>query len=120
MRNVALRIEARLARHRRLEPSEGFDPESLAADEPSLSQVFDRAWATSLLREAGRLQAEQAKPRGEEALRRVELLRLRFQEGLPIREIAQSFVIESFPSCVLVDKSGKIVQSESRGGMSRS
>jgi len=94
MRNVALRIEARLARHRRSEPPEGFDLESFAADEPSLSEVFDRAWATSLLREAGRLHAEQAKPRGEEALRRVELLRLRFQEGLPIREIARQWQME--------------------------
>src|SRR5438132_7519502 len=44
-RNVALRVEARLARHRRSEPTDGFDPESLAAIEPSLSQIFDRAWA---------------------------------------------------------------------------
>jgi RNA polymerase sigma-70 factor (ECF subfamily) len=94
VRNVALRIEARLARQRRSEPPEGFDPESLAADEPSLSQVFDRAWATSLLREAGRLQAEQAKSRGQDAFRRVELLRLRFQEGLPIREIARQWQVE--------------------------
>jgi RNA polymerase sigma-70 factor (ECF subfamily) len=94
VRNVALRIEARLARHRRSEPLEGFDPESLAADEPSLSKVFDQAWAISLVREAGRLFAEQAKPRGEEAVRRVELLRLRFQEGLPIREIARRWQVE--------------------------
>lgn len=94
VRNVALRIEARLARHRRSQPPEGFDPESLAADEPSLSQVFDRAWATSLLREAGQLQAEQAKAHGEEALRRLELLRLRFQEGLPIRAIARKWRVE--------------------------
>jgi RNA polymerase sigma factor (sigma-70 family) len=93
-RNVALRIEARLARHRRTEPPEGFDPESLAADEPSLSQIFDRAWAAALLREAGQLQAEQAKQVGGEAPRRVELLRLRFQEGLPIRAIARRWHVE--------------------------
>src|SRR5262249_11740037 len=51
VRNVALRVEARLARHRRLEPPAGFDPEDLVADAPSLSQVFDQAWARSLVRE---------------------------------------------------------------------
>jgi RNA polymerase sigma-70 factor (ECF subfamily) len=94
VRNVALRIEARLARHRRSEAPAGFDPENLAADEPSLSAVFDQAWAISLVREAGQLQAERAKPRGEEAVRRVELLRLRFQEGLPIRAIARRWQVE--------------------------
>src|SRR5437660_55060 len=44
VRNVALRVEARLARQQRSEPPAGFDPENVAADEPSLSQVFDRAW----------------------------------------------------------------------------
>lgn len=93
-RNVALRIEARLARYRRSEPPDGFDPENVAAGEPSLSRVFDRAWAASLLREAGTLQAEQAQSKGQEALRRVELLRLRFQEGLPIRAIARRWHVE--------------------------
>ena len=88
-RKVALRIEARLARQRRAQPPGGFDADSLAADEASLSQIFDRAWAAALLREAAQLQSEQADQAGEEAVRRVELLRLRFQEGLPIREIAR-------------------------------
>jgi RNA polymerase sigma-70 factor (ECF subfamily) len=38
--------------------------------------------------EAARLQRERAAQRGPEALRRVELLRLRFEENLPIRTIA--------------------------------
>jgi RNA polymerase sigma factor (sigma-70 family) len=63
-------------------------PEGHAADETSLSRAFDRAWAQSLLQEAARVQAETAAAGGERAVRRVELLRLRFQEGLPIREIA--------------------------------
>ena len=59
-----------------------------AADETSLSRAFDKAWARSLLKEAARVQAEAANAGGERAVKRVELLRLRFQEGLPIRDIA--------------------------------
>jgi RNA polymerase sigma factor (sigma-70 family) len=62
--------------------------EELLADDTSLSKAFDRAWAVSLLKEAARLQGELAKAAGERAVQRVELLRLRFQEGLPIRDIA--------------------------------
>lgn len=59
------------------------------ADETSLSKAFDKAWARSLLQQAGRVQAEVAAQSGERAVRRVELLRLRFHDGLPIREIAE-------------------------------
>jgi RNA polymerase sigma-70 factor (ECF subfamily) len=59
------------------------------ADEDSLSRVFDRAWAQAVLREAARRHEERAAAHGEEARRRVELLRLRFHEGLPIREVSR-------------------------------
>jgi RNA polymerase sigma-70 factor (ECF subfamily) len=39
--------------------------------------------------EAARLQQQQAGERGPEAVRRVELLRLRFEDNLPIRTIAE-------------------------------
>jgi RNA polymerase sigma-70 factor (ECF subfamily) len=89
VRNVALRIEtARAREHGRQAPS-GLDLENLAGSEESLSRAFDRAWAKSLLREAAVRQEERARHMGEAALKRVELLRLRFHEGLPIREIAR-------------------------------
>jgi DNA-directed RNA polymerase specialized sigma24 family protein len=56
------------------------------ADESSLGKAFDKAWAVGLLREAGRVMAEAADD--ERKRRRVELLKLRFQGGLAIREIA--------------------------------
>lgn len=87
-RNVARRFEARHARHGA--PAEQ-DLEAIADDEPSLSRAFDQAWARTVLREAAARQEAQARragPAGEAALRRVELLRLRFHEGLAIREIA--------------------------------
>jgi RNA polymerase sigma-70 factor (ECF subfamily) len=90
-RNIALRVEARLARSRRTELPEGCHLEGLAADDASLGTVFDRAWAAALLVEAAQRQTERAQQVGQEAVRRVELLRLRFQEGLPIRDIARKW-----------------------------
>ncbi|MBK8268829.1 MAG: hypothetical protein IPK83_11215 [Planctomycetes bacterium] len=54
-----------------------------------LSRVFDRAWAQAIMREAAELQANRADKMGEAAVRRVELLQLRFHDGLPIRDIAE-------------------------------
>ena len=45
--------------------------------------------------EAARLQRTQAAQRGAEAVRRVELLRLRFEENLPIRAIADRWGVEA-------------------------
>ena len=44
--------------------------------------------------EAAQLQKSRAVEQGTEALQRVELLRLRFQEQLPIREIARRWNVE--------------------------
>ncbi len=84
LKNVARRHEAN---HLNSEPLD----EEVPADDTSISHAFDRAWAQSLLREAARLQAELAKQAGERAVKRVELLRLRFQEGLAIRDIASKW-----------------------------
>lgn len=90
VRNVALRTEAKRARQFHREGEAPPDLEAIAnADEDSLSRVFDRAWARSIVREAAVRQAEQADRHGEGAPRRVELLRLRFAEEMPIREIAK-------------------------------
>lgn len=63
-------------------------PDDQPADETSLSRAYDKVWARTLLKEAARVQAEAAAESGERAVRRVELLRLRFQEGMRIRDIA--------------------------------
>jgi hypothetical protein len=81
LRNVARRHEEN---HRPAIPLPDYQP----VNDTSLSRAFDKTWAQSLLREARRVQAELAAASGERALRRVELLRLRFQEGMPIRDIA--------------------------------
>ena len=87
-RNVALRAERARGR-REHHAGEGRDLEAVADDDPGPSEAFDRAWATALFREAGRLQEQQARGKGPDACRRVELLRLRFHDDLPIREIAR-------------------------------
>lgn len=84
VRNVARRHEEK---HRPAVPL----PEDHANGDTSLSVAFDKAWARALLKEAARVQAESAKGAGERATKRVELLRLRFQEGLPIRAIAEQW-----------------------------
>jgi RNA polymerase sigma-70 factor (ECF subfamily) len=81
IRNIARRIESQVV-------ADTADLTGLAADDSGFSQVFDRAWAKALMRAAAQKQAEVATQRGADALQRVELLRLRFQSGMPIRDIA--------------------------------
>jgi RNA polymerase sigma-70 factor (ECF subfamily) len=88
VRNVALKMERDRARSKEQQASSGLDLQAFAAKDDSLAEVFDRAWASALLREASEVQLAQAREGGEAALRRHELLQLRFGEGLPIREIA--------------------------------
>jgi len=89
VRNVALRHEERRARERaRVAPAAEL-LDTVPADDERLSRVFDRAWAVALLRRAVTRQREAAMVKGEDALRRVELLELRFGRDLPIREIAK-------------------------------
>jgi len=90
VRNVARRAEKRRARKREVQPPTTFEVDHLMADEQSLSRVFDRAWASALLVEAVDRQTERARLRNDDrAENRVELLRLRFQEGLTLPEIAE-------------------------------
>jgi RNA polymerase sigma factor (sigma-70 family) len=87
LRHVALRFEERWARARaRAGPTDAV--ESVLDDETTLSAVLDREWARALAREAGARMADLAARADEAAVRRVELLRLRFRDGLPIRTIA--------------------------------
>ena len=95
VRNVALRIEVQrgaAARPRALRQS---DLQGIPDSEEALSRVYDRAWAKAVVREAAERQSVLAAQRGEAALRRVELLRLRFHEGMPIREIARLWGLDA-------------------------
>lgn len=93
VRNVARRLEARRCRDPRADGD--VDLDQFPADEESQAQMFDRAWARSLLREAAKHQEQHARRAGAAALRRVELLRSRFHDGLPIRAIAARWQIDA-------------------------
>lgn len=90
LRNVALRMEERVERDAAGTLRTAHDP----GTEARHSEAFDRAWAAAIMRHAGELQRERAAAEGAEALRRIELLHLRFHEGLPIREIARRYQVE--------------------------
>jgi len=87
VRNVALMIERKERRRRRLVGSESaFDPETVEDSEATLSQVFDRGWAEMLAEEARRRLAVRL---GEERRDAYTCLELRYVDGLPPREIAK-------------------------------
>jgi RNA polymerase sigma-70 factor (ECF subfamily) len=87
VRNVARRFESK-------SQPVGIPLPELEARDASLSQLFDRNWAESIMIEAASLQRLRAAESGEEAIRRVELLRMRFEQNLPIREIAERWNVE--------------------------
>jgi DNA-directed RNA polymerase specialized sigma24 family protein len=89
VRNIARRVEERRAKRRDAPGSSSFKADLVARDEDRLSVVFDGAWARVVMRQAAERHKSLARESGAEALRRVELLALRFEEGLPIRDIAQ-------------------------------
>ncbi len=95
VRNVARHFETRRQRDRLRLAQGDVDFGQVPDSEESLSRLFDRAWAQALVREAARRQEETAAAAGPEALRRVELLCLRFAEGLPIRDIARRWQVDA-------------------------
>lgn len=93
-RNVAARYEE----SRRIESGRvdvRAETADIAARESRLSRVFDRAWANGILAAAAARMGADAAALGEEAMRRVDILRLRFADDLPIREIARRWCIEA-------------------------
>lgn len=88
VRNVARRFEGRPVRT-------AGAPMEVEAGEESLSRLFEKAWARSIMAEAARLQRRRADGGGDDAVRRIELLRLRFEDNLPIRTIAERWGVDA-------------------------
>jgi RNA polymerase sigma-70 factor (ECF subfamily) len=93
-RKVAARFEERARTRAGRDRAAGSAIDAIHARESSLSTVFDREWARTMLRLAGDQMRTRAQEGSSEARSRVELLRLRFAEGLPIREIAAKWAAE--------------------------
>lgn len=87
-RNVMRRYEAKPL-------PEGMEVHDIVADEGTMGRIFDREYAQAVVKEASERQRELAEQWGEAAVRRVELLHLRFYEGLPIREIADRWAVDA-------------------------
>jgi len=94
VQNIAARVERRAGQDMRKREPKEIDPGKLVAADTRLSIAFDRAWARSIMREAGGLHASRAKAQGAAAEKRLQILRLRFEEGLPIRDIAPRLGME--------------------------
>jgi RNA polymerase sigma-70 factor (ECF subfamily) len=94
VRNVARNLERARAQAPR-QRGDSLDLDGVAADGESLARTFDRAWARAVLRRAGELQLERAKAKDPRAVRRHELLALRYGEDLPIREIARRWNVDA-------------------------
>lgn len=88
-RNVARNMERAKARRQKNVPAGDVDPQVLPARDQQLSRLFDREYARLVMRDAGAMMAARAREAGGDAVRRVELLELRFEAGLPIRAIAR-------------------------------
>ena len=86
VRNVALRAEAEDARRRRRQAASL--PTVVLAHGSSVGRAVDRRDARELVREAAAEQARRAESIGDGARRRVDLLRLHFEMGMSIPEIA--------------------------------
>jgi RNA polymerase sigma-70 factor (ECF subfamily) len=87
--NVARRFEER----RQLTRRQGEPDVDVPSDDPRASQAFDRRWAQAILRRAAARQEREAT--SPDAKRRVDLLRQRFQEGKPIRKIAEAWNVDA-------------------------
>ena len=88
VRNVARYFESRRNYLRTREHQPAMDLHTFDAREEELGITFDKAWARALIHEATGRMRDRAYTMDAEAQRRLELLELRFQEGVPIREIA--------------------------------
>ena len=94
IRFVALRFEERRAREFDRRTRNEPELDGIQGDEERFSAVFDREWARCLVNEAEAKFSERAHKLGEKAMRRRELLRMRFEEELPIREIAKLWAMD--------------------------
>jgi RNA polymerase sigma factor (sigma-70 family) len=87
-RNVASRAEARGARRQARGLTTSFEERRADPKTDDPDHAFDRAWARAVMQQAAVMLERRAIGLSVAAIRRVDILRLRFGEGLPVRDIA--------------------------------
>jgi hypothetical protein len=87
VRDAARRVEDF---HRR----EYGDLPAPGADESDLARRFDLVWARQVMREAATRQKARAMLRGQDAMRRAELLRLRVRHGLDLDAVSRRWKVD--------------------------
>ena len=92
--HVADRIERTNGVRRMAQEPSGTGLDAFAHTEATLSRVFDRAWVEMVTRSAWLRMAERV-DRGAEGRDRIQILDLRFKEGLSSGEIAERLGLES-------------------------
>ncbi|MGE0432512.1 MAG: RNA polymerase sigma factor [Planctomycetota bacterium] len=90
-RNVGRRFEEKRSRDRKRHTSDSLHESQFENNDEHASRAFDRAFAETVVARAAHRQLTAAQEAGDAAIRRVELLRLRFQDDLPIRDIAKQW-----------------------------
>jgi RNA polymerase sigma-70 factor (ECF subfamily) len=98
VRHVAGRYEYRRNRTRALHSDRTLNEGEHAAQPSTASRKLDRDWARELLRATAAEQARRAQQLGAAARLRVDILRLRFEAGKSMRDIAK--VLELDPAYV--------------------
>jgi RNA polymerase sigma factor (sigma-70 family) len=93
-RIAALRFESESVR-RREAPAPSTVLRAWLPDEEAAARAYDRAWAQRMLAEARELMAARLQAHGERAPRWLELLELRYHDGLPIRDIARRWSVDA-------------------------
>ena len=88
VRNIARRVEERRAGRRERQLTTEFQRDGGVDEDADPAHKFDCTWAVTIVRNARRRVEERLGQGSPAAQRRVELLRLRYQEGLPVKEIA--------------------------------
>ncbi|MCY2966996.1 MAG: sigma-70 family RNA polymerase sigma factor [Planctomycetota bacterium] len=106
--NVSRRIEERQLQRRGWQTSPtASELENCASDEATASAYFDQAWALMIVRET-RQRLKESANNNPDAERRVEVLRLYFDDKLPIQEIA--LILGETPKQISRDKEKVLVE----------
>ncbi len=87
--NVARRYESGQRQGRNQVVPEPIDDFEFAGPDEPASEIFQKGWAQALIEAAAAHLRERAGESDDRARSRVDLLELKFAEGLPVREIAK-------------------------------